>query len=59
MKRQKTWKPTFDFDSSVQRHKNNLCPFCKNLTYDFLGISRCKVSECVFDEKEIDDDRKD
>lgn len=58
MKRQKTWKPRFDFDSSVEVNKNRLCPFCKNQTYDFLGLPRCKVTECVFDEKETDDDRE-
>ena len=59
MKRQKTWKPRFDFDSSVEVHKNRLCPFCKNLTTNFIGLPECKLAECIFDEKEIEDDRKD
>ena len=59
MKRQKTWKPRFDFDSSVQINKNELCPFCQNQTFGFLGLPECKLKECVFEEKEIEDDRED
>jgi hypothetical protein len=52
LKRNKTWKPKFDFDSSIELTKNKLCPFCKNYTVDFLGLPRCKSEECVFEEDE-------